>query len=161
MKALGKTVGVNTTPCRAYGHTMRTRAGHCLRCRPENYGYLKQYISGGYVYIAESSSTRLLKIGLTGNLPNREYYLNYHQYADLADWNIRDYLYVPERAGEEENRVHKTLKPFSTFRTYDFGGETVYCKEVFDCPLETAREALHRFNAPLNQRPKLRDETIH
>ena len=142
MKALGKTVGVNSTPCYKHGHTIRTRAGHCLQCNPRNYGFLKQYISGGFVYISESKSTGLLKVGITSNLARREYWLNYFEYADISDWEIRDNIYVPERVGGVENDVHKSLGPFTTFRTYTHDGETVYCQEVFDCPLDIAQKAL-------------------
>lgn len=142
MRALSKTVGFNTTPCAAHGHRLRTRTGHCLRCNPRNIGFLYQYLSDGHVYVAVSRSTGLLKVGLTGNPSRREYSLNHHHYAELNDWKIRHSIYIPERVGEVETLALRALRSHGVIRPYTFNGETVFCQELFDCPLETARRAL-------------------
>jgi len=141
MSALGKTVGFNTTPCGAYGHTLRTRAGHCLICNPRNYGFLKQYVSDGHVYIAVSPSTELIKVGLTRRLGPREYALNYYKYAGAADWEIKCHAYIPDRVGDAERLVHRGLSKYSTRRTYTPWGDIVDCEEVFECSLDTALAA--------------------
>ena len=32
MKSLGKVFAYNSIPCDQYGHTLRTRSGHCIQC---------------------------------------------------------------------------------------------------------------------------------
>ncbi len=109
MKKLGKTIAVNATPCYAHGHTIRTRSNHCFQCSTRNYGFLKQHISGGWVYIASSRAEGLLKIGLTVHPVEREGQLNSAGYGGASDWVIQYCLHAESNAGELECRVHGVL----------------------------------------------------
>src|SRR5947208_2447587 len=45
---LGKTL-VLGSPCRARGHKLRTRPGHCAQCDPKKIAYQGRFSSPGYV----------------------------------------------------------------------------------------------------------------
>src|ERR1700733_2095023 len=58
--------------CRELSHRLRTRAGHCIQCKPLNIAFQRREDTPGYVYIAGSLSDRIIKIGTTGNIVQRE-----------------------------------------------------------------------------------------
>ena len=62
MKELGKLVAFGVTPCSAGGHSLRTRAGHCLQCNTANLSFLKRMSDRGEVYVAWSSGAKIAKI---------------------------------------------------------------------------------------------------
>src|SRR5262245_57142914 len=70
-KAAGKIL-VLGSPCRAYGHRLRTRPGHCAQCDPKKIAYQQRFVEPGYVYIAGSLDGRMMKIGSCVNVPQRE-----------------------------------------------------------------------------------------
>jgi hypothetical protein len=49
--------------CKAAGHRLRSRRGHCIQCDTSKLGYQAHYAEERYVYIAGSRSARLIKIG--------------------------------------------------------------------------------------------------
>src|SRR3546814_9788370 len=53
MEAEGKGFAYNTRRCNN-GHTLKSRPGHCIQCRPVVIGFLKRHFAEGYVYIAVS-----------------------------------------------------------------------------------------------------------
>lgn len=142
MKALGKTIAVNATPCKARGHTIRTRSNHCIQCNTRNLGFLKQHLSGGWVYIAASHSEDILKIGLTKSPDERECQLNYTGYGGISDWVLQYCLLIGERAGQLECRAHRSLRRYQVFRSYDYYGVDVACYELFNCRYVDARDAI-------------------
>jgi hypothetical protein len=50
----------NAKPCQAAGHRLRTRAGHCIVCRPAAIAFIKRYVNPGTVYVAYSPASRLV-----------------------------------------------------------------------------------------------------
>ena len=56
-KNAGKTLVLGPR-CRAAGHRLRTRSGHCVQCDPKKIAFQERYNSPGYVYIAGSLSGR-------------------------------------------------------------------------------------------------------
>jgi hypothetical protein len=42
MKDQGKQIAYNVAPCQQYGHTLRTRAGHCIQCNPAAIAFIKR-----------------------------------------------------------------------------------------------------------------------
>src|SRR5678815_3361408 len=63
MKAGGFNFAFGTVPCGRAGHTLRTRAGHCIQCDTSKVAYQMRHHLPGYVYLAGSHGTGLLKIG--------------------------------------------------------------------------------------------------
>lgn len=142
MEILGKTIAINATPCNAHGHRIRTRANHCIQCNTRNIGFQKQYLSGGWIYIASSNSQPLLKIGLTKKPEDRDDRLNYTGYGGISDWEIRYCLLIQKRVGELECQVHKALGEYRVSRSYHFRGVDVACQEIFNCGYEMAKSAI-------------------
>jgi hypothetical protein len=66
MKGLGKLVAFGVYPCAAKGHTLRTRAGHCIQCNTANLSYLKRMNESADVYVAWSKGSKLVKNSLFG-----------------------------------------------------------------------------------------------
>jgi hypothetical protein len=62
MKALEKLIAINATPCSKYGHTIRTRNGHCCQCNTASIAYIKRHYANGYVYIVGSQENKVLKV---------------------------------------------------------------------------------------------------
>ena len=48
MRGLGAKIAYGTTPCNAYGHSLRTRAGHCAQCDPRRIVFLNRHDSFGW-----------------------------------------------------------------------------------------------------------------
>src|SRR5690606_2363499 len=61
MKSLGKVFEYNSIPCDQYGHTIRTRAGHCIQCDTARIAFILRHVSFGTVYIAGSIKGQLIK----------------------------------------------------------------------------------------------------
>src|SRR3954467_15069268 len=74
--------------CRRKGHRLRTRAGHCIQCNPINIAYQRREDTPGYVYIAGSLSGRVIKIGTTGDLNQRENQMRGEGYGGSKDWIV-------------------------------------------------------------------------
>src|SRR5258708_6399168 len=91
------------SPCRARGHRLRTRAGHCVQCDPKKIAYEARYSSPGYVYIGGSLSRRLVKIGTAVDLDQRERNLRFQLYGGLADWVILFHVRANEAGKIEQN----------------------------------------------------------
>lgn len=70
--------------CRTQGHRLRTRSGHCIQCNPINIAFQRREDEPGYVYIAGSLSGRVVKIGTTGNLNQRENQMRAEGYGGIA-----------------------------------------------------------------------------
>ena len=144
MKELGKLVAFGVTPCAVKGHTMRTRAGHCVQCNPANLSYLKRMNLSADVYVAWSSSAKLAKVGLAIDANQRRISLNKYKYAGVNDWEMK-LIYECENAGEIENQVHRLLSEFSKFGVSYWNSDRYrLCTEIFKCRLKEATDALEK-----------------
>src|SRR5262249_11568656 len=88
--------------CRARGHRLRTRAGHCVQCDPKKLGYLRHHTSAGYVYIAGTLRGRLIKIGSADNPWQRLERLRAEKYGGFADWDVLAHVSIDKRGGLED-----------------------------------------------------------
>ena len=64
MKKLDMRFAYGVTPCKKMGHTLRSRAGHCIQCDPDKIAFTNRYFEEGYVYVSISSKKNFLKIGV-------------------------------------------------------------------------------------------------
>lgn len=94
------------------GHLLKTRSGHCIRCKPDALAFQLRHSRPGFVYFAVSISAGLVKVGITSieDLSIRERFLNQHEYAGEHDWVI---VYGSKKF-IEVGRIEDVLK--STFR---------------------------------------------
>jgi len=142
MKGLGKLVAFGVYPCAAKGHTLRTRAGHCIQCNTANLSYLKRMNESADVYVAWSKGSKLVKIGLAKNAYERLKSINKFKYGGTGDWELK-MIYECENAGEIELKTLQALAKFTEVGLiYRNGSVERYCSEVFRCKLKTATEAL-------------------
>lgn len=144
MKTGNYTVACGTKPCKAGSHRLRTRSGHCMQCNPVSYVYSIRHHSNQYLYIAYSSLSNLVKIGVTANLSQREAALKKQKYGGWGDWKIISFKKILN-AGVVESKIHSKLKSFqfksSTYK--DSHDQETY--ELFSCSLSEATSAFECF----------------
>jgi hypothetical protein len=141
MKALDKLVAINTKPCTKYGHTIRTRNGHCCQCNTASIAYIKRHYANGYVYIVGSQEKKVLKVGSTNNIKNRVNSLNFENYASINDWELILY-YKCNNIGLIESEAHNKLNKFQIEKTYTKNGRTQIAYEIFDCSYDICKNSL-------------------
>lgn len=89
--------------CRAGGHRIRSRQGHCLQCNPSYLTYQSRWYSDGEIYIAWSDALKLTKIGYAeGRAMIRIDSLNKDSYGGACDWHLVYWCKVRE-GGRIEN----------------------------------------------------------
>ncbi len=125
-------IAYGVTPCKANGHKLRTRRGHCVQCKPAALAYLTRYSEDQYIYFAYSSSTRLTKIGITKNMYQREESLNKQKYGGVDDWKIISSAYVL-KAGEVETEIHNVLRKYQILSCTYKDGRDQATYELFKC----------------------------
>ena len=140
MRRDGQKFAYGTKPC-ANGHTIRTRAGHCIQCDTSRIAFALRHHRPGYVYIAGSAQTHLLKVGTTIDLLDRGNKLKDHAYGGAHDWEILLSAHV-ENAGSIEFLAQNKLWKYSTAGSYVRDGRVQNCYELFKCSYEEARAAV-------------------
>ncbi|MSP49851.1 MAG: GIY-YIG nuclease family protein [Alphaproteobacteria bacterium] len=127
-------------PCKKAGHRLRTRSNHCIRRNPSALAYQERHKSAGFVYIAHSQTTNLVKVGMTRSLSERQDSLS--GYAGVDDWIIHFHTEV-RHAGLVESRLHAKLKwKKATPRSYVKDGRPQFADEIYLCSVEYARRWL-------------------
>lgn len=127
--------------CRAAGHRLRTRSGHCAQCDTRKIAFQQRYNSSGYVYIAGSLSGRLIKIGTAQDIPQRQRQLRAEQHGGYSDWYVLFSIWVNE-AGRVEHDASARVNSPRHFGSYfkDNIGQTA--TEVLRCSFSTALQAI-------------------
>lgn len=146
MREAGVHFAYGTNPCSAGGHTIRSRAGHCIQCHTSAIAYSKRHSSEAHVYISTSQDKGLTKVGLSIDLTDRLYKLNDYRYGGARDWRIERSLYT-QNAGRVEFATHERLAASRTEGSYIRAGRVQTCYELFRCDLARAEAAL-RASAP-------------
>ncbi len=141
MKADEKLFAYGVTPCKSGNHTIRTRAGHCVQCDHSRIAFMMRTQKRGYVYIAVSQKSRLIKIGSTENVDYRAKSLNDQRYGASTDWEMLVKV-LSSRSGRLEGDVQSRLADFSVIGTYTKDGKLQQCYELFRCNFSDAFEAL-------------------
>jgi hypothetical protein len=129
------------TPCTASGHRLRTRAGHCAQCDPSKIAYQGRYHQPGYVYIAGSLRSRVVKIGTAVDCEQRERNLNAQQYGAITDWRMLFHIKV-DNAGEIEQNALRLLRRFKSVRRFNKDGAFVDAGEILSCSFSNALKAV-------------------
>ena len=129
--------------CAKGGHSLRTKAGHCIQCDTSKIAYQLRSIASGYIYLAYSAATGLIKIGFTKHHPqDRSALLREQRYANAADWEVKRMAKMDHDAGRKEFLIHAALAAYQKTITYEkTAGEFIACREVFSCGLDTAIRA--------------------
>jgi hypothetical protein len=146
MKQLDKKFYYGGTPCSAAGHTLRTKAGHCIECDTARIAYQLRSSQSGFVYIAYSNRGQCAKVGITSSGPKeRVAFLASSGYANCADWRLIESVHLNSNAGAKEFQIHSDLELFQRAVVYEKQeGVEVECREVFFCELAQALSVYHK-----------------
>jgi hypothetical protein len=99
-------------------------------CKPACLAYQNRHSATGYVYIACSPSTGLLKIGTTDDVTQRATTLNYKEaYGGLRDWKVVFSVKV-ENAGAVERNAIGSLESCKVVRSYLKNGQPQTAQEL-------------------------------
>lgn len=142
-KELGKKIYIGS-PCSKGGHRLRTRSGgHCVQCNTSQIAYSSRHSESGYVYIAASLKQRLIKVGITKSISERDESLSVpgYKYAGLDDLRMLFWAKV-EKYGEVESKVHSKLKQYQKIIPYQKGSDNQDAREIFQCSFSVAKAAL-------------------
>jgi hypothetical protein len=137
----GKVLILTSVRCRAMGHRIRTRAGHCAQCNPASIAFTARENSPGNVYIAGSLSGRLIKIGTTGDIAQRMRQLRAQQYGGFGDWSVLISIRVND-AGQVERGVSSQIRGKRVFNGYIKDGREQVAIELIQCSFSAAFKAL-------------------
>lgn len=146
MEQLDKKFYYGGPPCKKAGHTLRSKAGHCIECETANIAFQLRSSQSGYVYIAYSHRGQCAKVGSTSAGPKeRVAFLASYGYANCADWGLIESAHLTSNAGAKEFQIHSLLEPFQRGVLYEKqDGVEVECREVFFCELAQALSAYHK-----------------
>ena len=138
MRELDYKVAYGVTPCAKGNHSLRDRNGNCLQCNPLILAYSKNHNDGGFVYIAHSTNSNLIKIGSTSNISKRGLTLKEQKYGSQSDWEIAHYTYVEKKRGAIEKEIQILLKEHYVVSHYFKNGVKQSTYEIFNCSLKKA-----------------------
>lgn len=142
MRKIGAVIAIGATPCKAYGHTIRTRAGHCAQCDTSRIAYMLRNDNPAYIYVGYSASCQLHKIGSSTSPLSRMKTLNGLGYANTSDWKLIHKVKV-NRAGEKELIIHQLLGSYRYEISYNRDGEHVNCREIFNASLDLIMDTVN------------------
>ncbi|WP_367394983.1 GIY-YIG nuclease family protein [Cupriavidus sp. Agwp_2] len=125
--------------CAAGGHSLRTKAGHCIQCDTAKIAYQLRNSAQGYVYLAHSKSTGYIKVGYSRSHPqDRGHFLRNEAYGGVKDWDIKKIQHLDKEAGRKEFLIHARLERYRKSISYQKGASLVECREIFLCDLDHA-----------------------
>lgn len=142
MKPLDLWLAYGVSPCREFGHQLRTRSGHCAQCDPAKISFIARHDKSAQLYVAHSQRRHYTKVGSAVDANERVKSLNTHQYGRIDDWRLF-YKISCEKAGNMEFLVHKALGEHHLPRRNSEGANSLQSQELFACEPSTAVEAIN------------------
>lgn len=141
MKDFNKIVAYNVTPCKAHGHTLRTRSGHCCQCNTATLAFQMRADSKGITYLAASLNAKCIKVGFTTKVSVRGASLNSSKYANQNDWKILFAIESPV-AGQIENMANQKLFKYKNNLDYFHDNHSQEANEIFFYSYSFARQII-------------------
>jgi len=141
MKILDKNFAFGVAPCRKYGHTLRTRAGHCIQCDTSKIAYQRRWMDELFIYVAESKTINMIKIGVCSEINGRERNLRGQNYGGTSDWKII-HAKLTKNGGKVEARVHILLKEYFEPTYHIKNQKRIECMETFSCSAQIGINAI-------------------
>ena len=141
---------VLANPC-PYGHRLKDRSGHCIVCRPLGIAIRKRESGTGVVYVAING--KFTKVGMIENniknideaINKREYRLNDEGgYGGRTGWKTVKTWQLEKNAGKVEREAQNLLERYKVEKNYIHSGELHSTKELFECPVQTAINAVKK-----------------
>lgn len=139
MKDLNKYIAFNVTPCNKYGHTLRTRSGHCCQCNTAHMAFQKRNDSIGVTYIGGTLTGNVIKVGFTKAVEVRSESLNRTNYAGFNDWKIL-FALESKNAGRIESKTNSLLNSYVYSLEYEHDGHWQDSHETFHCTYSKAKD---------------------
>ena len=148
---------VIANPC-PYGHRLKDRSGHCIVCRPMGIAIRNRESGKGVVYVAING--KYTKVGMIENniksvdnaIVKREYRLNDEGgYGGREGWKTIKAWQLEKNAGKVEREAHHILDKYKVERNYIHNGELHSAKELFECPIQTAIDAVKQALKSINE----------
>ena len=136
MQAESKIIAFGVERC-ANGHSLRTRAGHCIQCDTARLAFMRRHVATGQIYIAGTIKGQLIKIGFTKEKQIRAESLNRTKYGGFDDWIILCTGDCDD-GGKMELEISKDLGKYGISKDYKHDGGTQKTYELFSCSYETA-----------------------
>jgi hypothetical protein len=134
-------VAAGVDPCtRSNKHTIKSKKGHCIFCKPEVIPFQRRYSRDGEIYVMYSPSKNLIKVGVAMSSEERESSLNQAGYGNIKDWELKFSAHI-SKSGEIERKVHKILLPHN-FPIKHFVGNSFFANEIFSCSVAKAKRAI-------------------
>lgn len=142
MDALEKYFYYGGASCAKAGHTLRSKAGHCIQCDTSIIAFQLRNSAAGFVYLAHSKSKQFSKVGFSKHHPqDRKDFLNKEAYGNITDWDIKRIVAMTKDAGKKEFEIHSSLAKYQKAITYEkTRGVFVECREIFACDYQIALE---------------------
>ncbi|VDC50494.1 GIY-YIG nuclease family protein [Brevundimonas mediterranea] len=141
MKATDQHFAYGTPPCRAGGHSLKTRYGHCIQCGTEKIAFALRHHIPAHVYIAGSYRGKIIKIGLAKDTGDRIAQLNDWRYGGATDWELLAFAHT-KQAGKVEFATQNMLSEHRSTGSYIRDGNEQQCYELFGCGYSIAKAAL-------------------
>ena len=152
MEAEGKLFYFGDALCKSAGHSLRTKAGHCIQCDTSKIAFQLRSSATGYVYLAYSPSTKYVKVGYSKYHPQeRAELLRNEAYGNIRDWDVKRVVKFERDAGRMEFSIHARLEPYlKPISCKRKNGEVIECREIFCCELDVAK---HTFDELTSRNP--------
>ncbi len=148
-KALGcRFVIADPSSC---GHRLKDRTGHCIMCRSFSIAIRNRESGEGVVYVAVNGI--YTKVGMIENniksveeaIKRREYRLNDEGgYGGCDGWRTIKTWQLKKNAGIIEREAHNLLEKYKVEKNYIHSGELHSTKELFECSIQTAIDAVKK-----------------
>ena len=134
-------VAAGVDPCtRSNKHTIKSKRGHCIFCKPEVIPFQRRYSSEGEIYVMHSPSKNLVKVGVAASSEERESSLNQAGYGNIKDWELKFSVYTL-KSGDIERKVHNILSPHHVPIKH-FTGNSSFATEIFSCSINKAKNSI-------------------
>lgn len=142
MRTLDKKFFYGGAICQKGGHSLRTKAGHCIQCDTSRIAFQMRSSDSGYVYLCHSEATGFVKVGFSKEHPqDRAERLRDAGYGGARDWDVKRFIWLERNAGRHEFAIHYRLAAYQRLVEYEKQiGFIVECREIFGCTLEHAIE---------------------
>ncbi len=152
MEEIGAYVAYGIDLCPTAGHKLTYRDGSCVQCCPNNLIYIRRHYESGDVYVASSTASGLVKIGISikSSTRTRVEQLNRERHGGASDWT-HEFAISCARAGKAESIAHSKLARFKAFGTYEKNGQDTICRELFRCEILNAVDAVKTAVESLDQ----------
>jgi hypothetical protein len=132
------------SPCREFGHRLRTRSGHCIQCNTARIAYIRRESRSGQIYLAYSQEGESAKIGFCKRVDIREISLRTQGYGGYFDWRIVC-SFRSQNGGYEERLISSIFRKRRMNGFYEKDNTIQSAREMYRYKMETAVKKFRKF----------------